>query len=213
MKIAPSILTADFCELGKTIDMLSQSSAEIIHIDVMDGVFVPNISIGFPVIKSIRSRTQKALDVHLMIVEPERYIDRVAEMGVEYISVHIEACNAIPETLGKIRAAGIRAGLVLNPETPVESVFPYIYLCDFVLLMSVHPGFGGQKFIPETLNKIRSLRGEADRQSLKLDIEVDGGINLTNAAALREAGATILVAGNTVLSSPTPFETINALRQ
>ena len=195
------------------------SYADIFHLDVMDGTFVPNISFGFPVIDAIASEARKPLDVHLMIVEPWKYIERVAQSGAAMVSFHLEAAqqrfegrDRASDTLALARSLGMQAGLVINPDVPVEELFPYLEEVDFILIMSVFAGFGGQKFIPESLERIALLRAEIDRRSLSIPIEVDGGVSPSNAAALREAGASILVAGSSVFRAPDPAAAIAALR-
>ncbi len=211
--VSPSILGADFCHLAEVIDIVNHSEAELIHLDVMDGVFVPNISFGFPVIKHISKISEKPLDVHLMIMDPDRYIETCKKSGAGWVSVHYEACTHLDRVLSHIKELGMKAGIVLNPHTPVSVLEYSLENADFVLLMSVNPGFGGQKFIPSTYRKIKELRAMADRQELKnLKIEVDGGVNTDNAARLTEAGADILVAGNAVFASDDPAAVISAIR-
>lgn len=211
--VSPSILGADFCHLAEVVDIVNRSEAELIHLDVMDGVFVPNISFGFPVIKNISRISAKPLDVHLMIVDPDRYIAACKDAGAGWVSVHYEACTHLNRVLSHIKESGMKAGIVLNPHTPVSVLEYSIENADFVLLMSVNPGFGGQKFIPSTYRKIEELRKIADRQGLKnLKIEVDGGINTENAAVLAEAGADILVVGNAVFTADDPVSVISAIR-
>lgn len=209
--IAPSLLSADFLRLGEVMDMLNHSEASWIHLDIMDGRFVPNISFGFPVIEKIRSATGKALDVHLMIVEPEKYIERFRQAGADCISVHYEGNYHLHRTLNTIRELGCKAGVVLNPQTPVTVLEELLTSVDFVLLMSVNPGFGGQRFIPGTLRKIRTLRELIMRNSAQVLIEVDGGVDLANAGQLCEAGADILVAGNSIFSAADPVAVIRSL--
>lgn len=209
--IAPSILSADFGNLNNDIDMINQSEAQWFHVDVMDGVFVPNISFGFPVMKSLQKRAQKTLDVHLMIVQPERYIDDFAKAGADILTVHIEASTHLHRSLQQIKAAGMKAGVALNPHTPISSLFDVLEDVDLVCLMSVNPGFGGQKFIPNTVNKIKSLKSEITNRGLNTLIEIDGGVTLENAQTLFYAGADVLVAGNTVFSAENPSATISQL--
>jgi ribulose-phosphate 3-epimerase len=192
--------------------MINASSAEYLHIDVMDGVFVPNISFGFPVIEAISKKAEKPMDVHLMIVQPERYVERFAQAGASMISFHLNATEDPAAVLAQIKSLGVKAGLVINPDIPVESLFPYIKDADFILLMSVFAGFGGQKFIEDTYERIRTLRAEMVRQGHIIPIEVDGGVSASNAAALAEAGAEILVAGSAVFKSDDPESVINAMR-
>ena len=210
--IAPSLLSADFGHLAQDIEMINRSETDWLHLDIMDGVFVPNISFGFPIVEAIASMAEKPLDVHLMIIKPEKYIERFARIGASMISFHLNATENPAQTLLHIREIGMKAGLVINPDIPVESLFPYLHLCDYVLLMSVYAGFGGQKFIEETYDRIRTLKAEIARQGLNVKIEVDGGVTPSNAHLLVEAGAEILVAGSAVFKSGNPSEVISALR-
>lgn len=196
--LAPSILAADFTELGKQMKMTEDNGAEYLHFDVMDGMFVPSISFGMPVLKSIKKATDQIMDAHLMVQEPIRYIESFKEAGADYVTVHLEACEDVHATLDKIRACGMKVGLSICPETPAESVREYLPKIDMLLVMSVHPGFGGQKFIPESLDKIRVIRGMITEAGLSVDIEVDGGIYLTNVREVLDAGANIIVAGSAV---------------
>lgn len=209
--IAPSILSADFGNLNQDIDMINQSEAQWFHVDVMDGVFVPNISFGFPIMKSLQKRAEKTLDVHLMIVQPERYIEDFAHAGANILTVHIEASTHLHRSLQQIKAAGMKAGVALNPHTPISSLFDVLDDVDLVCLMSVNPGFGGQKFIPNTINKIKALKTEIENRGLNTLIEIDGGVTLDNAQTLFHAGANVLVAGNTVFSAENPSDTISQL--
>ena len=211
VKIAPSMLAADFLHLEKDVEMVNQY-ADIFHLDIMDGVFVPNLSYGFPVVEAIASIARKPLDVHLMIVKPENYVKRFAQLGADMISFHLNATEDPDAVLATIRESGAKAGLVINPDIPVESLFPHLKNCDYILLMSVFAGFGGQKFIEETYQRIHTLKAEIDRQGLVVPIEVDGGVSASNAAALVEAGAEMLVAGSAVFKAESPEEVIEAMR-
>lgn len=213
IQISPSLLSADFANLGRDVEMLNRSEADMIHLDVMDGVFVPNISFGFPVIKSIAPMAKKPLDVHLMIVDPGRYVSQVADCGAAIMNVHYEACTHLHRVIQQIRAAGMKAAVTLNPATPVVLLEDIVDEVDMVLLMSVNPGFGGQKFISHTLRKVEQLRDMINRHGSGAIIEVDGGVNLDTGALLADAGADVLVAGNYVFSSPDPAETIAKLRR
>lgn len=205
------MLSADFLHLEKDVEMVNEC-ADLFHLDIMDGVFVPNISYGFPVVEAIVSKAKKPLDAHLMIVHPEKYVERFARLGVSMLSFHLNATDKPAQALLSIREAGMKAGLVINPDIPVETLFPYLHLCDYIILMSVYAGFGGQKFIEETYGRIRTLKSEIDRNGLKVKIEVDGGVTPANAKALVEAGAEILVAGSAVFNSDDPAAVINAMR-
>lgn len=211
VKIAPSMLAADFLHLEKDVKTVNEY-ADLFHLDIMDGVFVPNISYGFPVVEAIASIAQKPMDVHLMIVHPEKYIERFARIGVSMLSFHLNATDKPAQALLHIRETGMKAGLVINPDMPVESLYPYLHLCDYIILMSVYAGFGGQKFIEDTYDRIRTLKAEIDRQELSVKIEVDGGVCPANASLLVEAGAEILVAGSAVFKSDDPAEVIASLR-
>ena len=210
--IAPSLLSADFGNLKKDVQMLNKSKADWIHLDIMDGVFVPNISFGIPVVQAISRMAEKPLDVHLMIVEPEKYFDAFAKAGADILTFHYEASTHIHRAVQQIKALGMKAGVVLNPHTPVNVLEDILGDLDLVLLMSVNPGFGGQKFIERTYEKIRKLRTMIDEQGLSTLIEVDGGVNTENAHLLFEAGANVLVAGNAVFKSDNPEATIHDLK-
>ena len=211
IKVAPSMLSADFLHLEKDVRMVNEH-ADLFHLDVMDGVFVPNISFGFPIVEAIAKLATKPLDVHLMIVEPEKYVERFAKAGADMISFHLNATSDPAAVLEQIRNAGVQAGLVINPDLPVESLFPYLDKCDFVMLMSVFAGFGGQKFIDDTYERVRVLKSEIDRLGLTLPIEVDGGISAVNSKALAEIGAEILVAGSAVFKAEDPAAVIAQMK-
>ena len=210
--VSPSLLSADFGNLQRDIEMLNQSEADWLHVDVMDGIFVPNISFGQPIVKHIKKHAQKPLDVHLMIMDPGRYVVVFREAGADILTVHYEACTHLDRTLHAIRDAGMKCGVVLNPHTAVSLLEDSVQICDMVLLMSVNPGFGGQKFIENTYSKVRQLRALCDRKNPQCLIEVDGGVNVQNAPLLYEAGADVLVAGNAVFKSPDPQATIRAIK-
>ena len=205
------MLAADFLHLEKDVLLVNQH-ADLFHLDIMDGTFVPNISYGFPVVEAIASIAQKPLDVHLMIVHPEKYIERFARIGTEMLSFHLNATDKPAQALLHIRETGMKAGLVINPDMPVEALYPYLHLCDHIILMSVFAGFGGQRFIEDNYVRIRTLKAEIDRLGLDVKIEVDGGVCPANAKALIEAGAEILVAGSAVFKADDPSEIIKAMR-
>lgn len=211
--IAPSILSADFLNLGRDIEMVNNSEADWFHLDVMDGRFVPNISYGMSIIKTMKKVATKTFDVHLMIVEPEKYFAEFRDAGADVLTVHYEASVHLHRSIQAIKALGMKAGVSLNPHTPVHVLEDIIGDLDLVLIMSVNPGFGGQKFIPQALEKIKKVKAMITAAGSKAVIEVDGGVTLDNAPALVEAGADVLVAGNTVFSSPDPADTIKKLKQ
>ena len=211
--IAPSLLAADFLKLDQECTMLNESEADWYHLDVMDGRFVPNISFGPMIIEFIRKATTKVCDVHLMIEEPEKYAEQFKNAGADILTVHVEACRHLHRNVQQIKSLGMKAGVALNPHTPVSTLTDILHDIDLVCLMSVNPGFGGQKFIPYTLDKIKQLRKMIDDSGLKVHIEIDGGVTLENAPSIIAAGADVLVAGNTVFKSTDPKATIRQLKQ
>ena len=210
--ISPSLLSADFLHLQRDVEMLNNSEADWLHLDVMDGVFVPNISFGFPIMNLLKSITNKPLDVHLMIVQPEKFIDEVAAMGAHIMNVHYEACTHLHRVVQAIKAKGMKAGVTLNPHTPVALLKDIIQELDMVLLMSVNPGFGGQKFINNTLSKVEDMKNLILQKNANTLIEVDGGVDLETGKLLVDAGADVLVAGSFVFSSENPQERIHQLK-
>ncbi len=211
--VAPSLLSADFGNLSRDIEMVNSSQADWFHLDIMDGVFVPNISFGFPVIEHIRKQARKPLDVHLMIIDPDRYLERFKDAGANWLTVHYEACKHLHRTLNRIKELGMNAGVSVNPHTPVELLDDILEYADLVLIMSVNPGFGGQKFIKSSYSRINRLRSMIDKKNLNTLIEVDGGVEPANAKLLYDAGVNVLVAGNSVFKSPNPIETIRILKE
>ncbi|WBL45091.1 ribulose-phosphate 3-epimerase [Algoriphagus halophytocola] len=210
--ISPSILAADFANIQREVEMLNESVADFIHVDIMDGVFVPNISFGIPVTEAIRQHAQKPLDVHLMIVNPEKYLAAFRNAGAEIITVHYEACTHLHRTLQEIKSLGAKAGVAINPHTPVETLIDVIEEIDLVLIMSVNPGFGGQKFIPNTFSKITRLKEMILQKNAATKIEIDGGVTAANAGQLVASGADILVAGSFVFRSADPAQTIKDMK-
>jgi len=210
--IAPSLLAANFLQLQQECDMLNSSEADWFHLDVMDGRFVPNISFGLPVIEQITKTTSKVCDVHLMIVEPEQYAEAFKNAGADILTVHMEACTHLHRNIQQIKSLGMKAGVAINPHTPVSLLSEILHDIDLVCMMSVNPGFGGQKFIPHTLTRIQQLRSMINERGLNVHIEIDGGVTLQNAASIVEAGADVLVAGNTVFSAKDPVATIAQLK-
>ena len=210
-RIAASMLAADFLNLGKDVEFVN-CHADIFHLDIMDGVFVPNISYGFPVVEAVASAAAKPLDVHLMIVEPEKYVERFIRSGADMLSFHLNAAGDPAALAGLIRSKGVKAGIAINPDIPVEKLFPYLGVCDFVLVMSVFAGFGGQKFIEETYARIGKVKSEILRTGAECLVEVDGGVSGKNAAALKSAGADILVAGSAVFGARDPAEAVRSMR-
>ena len=211
--IAPSILAADFSRLGREIEAVERGGATILHVDVMDGHFVPNITVGLPVVKSIARATQLPIDAHLMIAEPGRYAEQFVGAGATMVSVHVEADPHLHRTLMSIKAAGAQAGVVLNPATPLGCLEEALHFVDYVLLMSVNPGFGGQRFIPTSIDKLRRLRRKIDERRLNVRIEIDGGIDLENIATVVAAGAEIVVAGSAIFGRPDPEAALRELRE
>jgi ribulose-phosphate 3-epimerase len=212
IKIAPSILSGNFANMERSVKKVTAAGADILHCDVMDGVFVPNISFGFKMIEDIKKKAKLPLDVHLMITEPERYVERFVKAGADIVTFHVEACKKIPETLKAIKKAGAKRGLVLNPHTPIETVLPYLKDCDMILVMSVQAGFGGQEFMPHVLEKITVLKEMIDNNNYAIDLEVDGGITLNNVKDVKAAGANVIVAGSTIFGARSCKAAIKGLR-
>ncbi len=212
MILSPSILAGNFTKLGDTVRMINDSEADWIHLDVMDGLFVPNISFGFPVIKDIASIATKPLDAHLMIQDPDRYISLLADYGVKYVSVHYEACNHLHRSLQNIRSYGMKAGVALNPHTAASGLEYILEESDFVLVMSVNPGFGGQSFIESSLRKVEEIKSMSERLGVSVPVQVDGGVNLKNASRLKDAGTDIIVVGSAITSAADPIDVIKQLK-
>lgn len=211
VQIAPSMLAADFLHLEKDVDLVNRN-ADIFHLDIMDGIFVPNISYGFPVVEAIARKAVKTLDAHLMIINPENYVERFAKAGVHMLSFHLNATENPSKVLQQIKACGMKAGLAINPDIPVKELFPYLDQCDYLLIMSVFAGFGGQKFIEDTYSRVAELRQEIQRQGLDCLIEVDGGVSASNSGKLIASGADILVAGSAVFKAEDPAGVISAMK-
>lgn len=211
-KISPSVLACDFSKLGDEVTEIERAGAEMAHLDVMDGMFVPNMSFGFPVIECLRKKTAIVFDVHLMIDKPERYIDRFIDAGADIVTFHVEATDMPEECLKMIRSRGKLAAISVKPKTPIEAIYPYLEMCDMVLVMTVEPGFGGQSLIPETLEKVKTLKAEIEKRGLNIDIQVDGGINDKNCRDAVAAGANVLVAGSAVFKAADRRAAIDALR-
>ena len=212
VKISPSVLAADLSNLATEVAAIEAAGADMVHLDVMDGAFVTNISFGLPVIASLRKHSNMIFDVHLMIQSPEKYSERFIEAGADILTFHIEACDDVSALVENIRSNGVMAGISVKPNTPIEAVYPYLDQCDMILVMTVEPGYGGQKLIPETLEKVRKLKAEIEKRGLSVEIQVDGGINANNAREAIAAGAGILVAGSAVFSAADKKSAIEALR-
>ena len=213
IKIAPSILSADFSKMGEEVISLEKAGADIIHCDVMDGVFVNNITFGIKMVEDLRKVTKLPLDCHLMIVNPEKYVERFAKAGADIITVHYEACKeGLKDTLQRIKDCGVKCGAVINPDTPVEKIKDVIPMCDMVLVMSVFPGFGGQKFIVDALDKLRQVKAIIEACGKDIDLQIDGGVGIDNVAAVKEAGANVIIAGSAVFKAEDRAATISALK-
>lgn len=213
VKIAPSILSANFAKMGEEVQSLEKNGADLVHCDVMDGVFVNNITFGIKMVEDLRKITKLPLDCHLMIVHPEKYVERFAKAGADIITVHYEACqDNLKEVLELIKSTGVKCGAVINPDTPVDKIKDVVLLCDMVLVMSVFPGFGGQKFIPSALDKLRELRAIIDASGKNIDLEIDGGVTAENVAEIKAAGANVIVAGSAVFKAEDRAEMIKSLK-
>ena len=212
VKVAPSILSCDFAKVGAEVSRMEKAGADMIHCDVMDGLFVPNLTFGHKMVADIRKHANTPLDVHLMIIQPERYLDKFISSGADYLSFHVEATKQPKENLMTIRNAGVKAGLAVCPDTPIEDIYSLLDFCDYVVIMGVYPGFSGQSYIPTTTDKIRKLASEISRRKLPVEIELDGGANEDNVRMLVDAGATILVSGSCAFNSPTPEKVIATFR-
>ena len=199
MNLAPSILAADFCELGKQIDIVEKAGVSCLHVDIMDGVFVPSISFGMPVLKCLKKRSKLFLDVHMLVDRPERYVEELIKLGADGVTIHVEACGCVSDTLAIIQDHGVRAGIALNPETPVREIIPYIDMVDLILVMTVHPGFGGQSYLTGSIDRIKMVRDMINGQKRDIRLEIDGGIYLNNLKMNLEAGADVIVAGSAVI--------------
>ncbi|GFI24380.1 ribulose-phosphate 3-epimerase [Lachnospiraceae bacterium] len=198
MNLAPSILAADFCELGKQIDIVEKAGVSCLHVDIMDGMFVPSISFGMPVLKCLKKRSKLFMDVHMMVDRPERYVEELIKLGADGVTIHVEACRCVSDTLAIIQDHGVRAGIALNPETPVREIIPYIDMADLILVMTVHPGFGGQSYLAGSIDRIKMVRDMINGQKRDIRLEIDGGIYLNNLKMNLEAGADVIVAGSAV---------------
>lgn len=198
MNLAPSILAADFCELGKQIDIVEKAGVSCLHVDIMDGMFVPSISFGMPVLKCLKKHSKLFMDVHMMVDRPERYVEELIKLGADGVTIHVEACRCVSDTLAIIQDHGVRAGIALNPETPVREIIPYIDMADLILVMTVHPGFGGQSYLAGSIDRIKMVRDMINGQKRDIRLEIDGGIYLNNLKMNLEAGADVIVAGSAV---------------